>query len=759
MALVVKKPFPLLSRTGVISIVILMAIAACSGEPQGKGAISGKTLPPEVVAQKLAKQPANPLSNSGANEGAAQTAPKNSQILFGDLHVHTTFSPDAFIMSVPAMGGSGLRPPADACDFARYCSSLDFWSINDHAEGITPRRWRETKESIRECNALAGDPSNPDLVSFLGWEWSQVSTDPTRHYGHKNVMFLDTDDALVPTRAIAAPRAQLASAPMGRAAQFMMAAMDFENRDFYFGIQGYYDEVAETPVCAQNVNTKELPIDCLEIADDPRALFSKLDQWGFDSIVIPHGNSWGMNTPATTTLDKQLNREQHDPKRQILFELYSGHGNSEEYRDWRAVEVSNEGALVCPPPSDNYLPCCWRAGEIIRERCDAADIASSECEAREVAARNNFVDAGISGHLTVPGQKVEDWLSCGTCPDCFNEPMDHRPTASGQYAMAITNFDEPDDPLRFRFGMIGSSDNHRGQGGTGYKQLQRKFTTEAFGSDNPRMAGRAGGDGREPFPYSIPANQSDFGLVNLRNMERQNSFWLTGGLVAVHSQGRDRQSIWNSLKTKNVYATSGDRILLWFDLVGDGHSVPMGSETSSAAAPRFRAGAMGAFKQIPGCPDHAVRGLGQERIDNLCGGECYNPSDERLRIDRLEVVRIRPQITPGEDVGPLIEDPWRVFECDDDPVGCQVEFSDEEFSSAKRETLYYVRAIQEPTEMINAANVRCDYDEQGQCIAVNPCYGDFRTPAAEDCLAPAEQRAWTSPIYVSYKNTNEEVTQ
>lgn len=719
--------------------LLLSLLVACS-EPQGRGEVKGAELPEDVVAQKTARQ-----------SGPGPAPATDKQILFGDLHVHTTFSPDAFIMSVPLMGGTGLHPPADACDYARYCSGLDFWSINDHAEGVTPRRWAETRQSIRECNAVSGDPANPDMVSFLGWEWSQVSTDPATHYGHKNVIFLDTVDDAVPARAIASPREQLARAPMGRAAQLMMSLLDFENREFYWGIQRYYDEVANTPHCAKGVDTRDLPPDCLEVADDPRELFLKLGQWDFDSIVIPHGNSWGMNTPATTTLDKQLNREQHDAALQTLLETYSGHGNSEEYREWRATAVAEDGSRYCPEPADGYLPCCWRAGEIIRERCDAAGESAAECQRRELQARQNFVDAGNSGHLTVPGQQVTDWLDCGTCPDCFNEPMDHRPGGSAQYALVITNFDEPEDPLNFRFGFIGSSDNHRSQAGTGYKEVYRKRMTEAFGAPDPRLARQAAGDSRDPVPYSVPFDPAGVGLNNLRNMERQNSFFLTGGLVATHSRGRHREAIWDSLKNREVYATSGARILLWFDLLTAQGELPMGSEARSSAAPRFRVGAVGAHRQAPGCPEYAVKGLGAERVEALCAGECYNPVEERYLIERIEVVRIRPQVAPGEPVGTLIEDPWLVLDCPGDPAGCQVEFEDADFIGSGREAVYYVRAIQEPTGMINADNVRCTYDERGNCIEVNPCYGDYRTPDDDECLAPAQQRAWSSPIFIAWE--------
>jgi len=97
----------------------------------------------------------------------------------------------------------------------------------------------------------------------------------------------------------------------------------------------------------------------------------------------------------------------------------------------------------------------------------------------------------------------------------------------------------------------------------------------------------------------------------------------------------------------------------------------------------------------------------------------------------------------------LIEDPWRRFECPEDPAGCAVEFDDPDFPVSRRDVLYYVRAVQEPTLAVNAGGLRCTYDADGNCVKVKPCHGDYRTPLDEDCLAPNEERAWSSPIFVT----------
>ena len=730
-------------------IIVVYAIAAQQGwmgQTRGPGEIQGQKQSDVLVQARMDEQAA-------IAAGMGETP--DTQILFGDLHVHTTNSTDAFLWSLPIYGGEGAHPLADACDYARHCSAIDFWAITDHAEASTPKRWADAKQSIRACNAISdnGD-GEPDMVSYLGFEWTQVGQRPEDHYGHKNVIFESLEDTELAKRPIASGGVTVnalrtngkALVPIG------LAALDFSNRQNYYDIRTYLDEAASVPLCDPDLPIEQLSEDCFEIADTPGKLIKSLEAQNLDPLIIPHGTSWGFYTPTGVTFDKHLKAENR-PEAMELVEIMSGHGNSEEYRDWRAVIWSGardeNGNVIgqCPAPRPDYLPTCWRAGEIIKERCLADGESEAECEKRAEEARFNAANASVAAHLTVPGAKIEDWLDAGQCRDCFLPGFGHRPGNSVQYALAIRNFDDPQNPTRLNWGFIASSDNHRARPGTGYKNVDRLRNADAVRLRTDMIDRVYPKD--KPVSRSVPldpalAMSRGFGATEL---ERQASFWTTGGLAAVHSEGRTREEIFAAMKRRETYGTSGARILLWFN-TKDG--TPMGGTTSATRSPVFEVKAVGEHKQKPGCPDEAVAALGADRIQKLCANECFNPSTERMKITRIEVVRIRPQTSPDEDVGDLIEDNWKVHQCKDKGNGCSFSFTDPEFAKSERPATYYVRAIQEPSQKINADNLRCEYDENGYCVKLDICYGDPRTERSDDCLATIEERAWSSPIYVEH---------
>jgi hypothetical protein len=726
---------------GGIALVLILGTAlvyiaglGAFGNAMHAGKPTARAIAPEIVGQR-----AEAIGAAAHAIGVAQ--PK--QILFGDLHVHTTLSFDAFTMSLPMAGGDGAHPVADACDYARHCSALDFWSITDHDLTLTPKAWGETIESIRQCNALAGNPERPDTVAYLGWEWTQVGSTPQNHWGHKNVILRDLDDDKIPKRPITASlpgRGEvLAPSPLllGLLALGRYAGGGADFARFISATSG-------VPACAEGVAVRDLPADCREFAATPKELFAKLHEWNVPSMVIPHGTTWGFYTPLGSSWDKQLTPEQNDPSQQRLIEVFSGHGNSEEFRPYREVVTAADGSRTCPAPGDNYLPSCWRAGEIIAERCKAEGGAETECAERAASARQNYVDAEHNaGAATVPGAKLIDWQDAGQCRDCFQPAFNMRPRSSVQYIMSLEHADAG-KPLQFRFGFIASSDNHSGRPGTGYKEVARtEFTETRFGNflDTPVGAPRKRSARAESEPYQPESGDSPFAGFET---ERQASFFLNGGLAAVHATGRSRQAIWDALQRKEAYGTSGPRILLWFDLLNapDGRPMPMGSEVQLHDAPIFQARAVGSFEQKPGCPPDALDALGA-RTERLCQGECYNPTDQRRPIARIEVVRIRPGADP--DPAKRIDDPWRVIQCPSDPSGCQAAFTDPDFPALGRGALYYVRAIEAPSPAVDANPLGCTYDESGRCTKVNPCFG---RPNEDECLSQTEERAWSSPIFV-----------
>ena len=733
----------LIGLVGLVGLSMLVLFILGKGyfaEPMIGGIPQAKVVAPAVLEKRAA-------AIEQAARAVGVEAPK--QILFGDLHVHTTFSFDAFQMSLPMAGGSGAYPVADACDFARHCAGLDFWSINDHALSLTPKRWKETIDSMRQCQEIGGD-SNPDLVSYLGWEWTQVGTEPTNHWGHKNVIFRDLDDARIPTHPITAgappgfPPLTEAAPPTMVMGLLALAEADSGGPE----LARFFADMTSAPPCPKGLPVRELPEDCRDSAPTPAELFDRLDDWNLDSLVIPHGTAWGFYTPPLISWDKQLTNEQHDPRWQRLIEVYSGHGNSEEYRDWKEVLLGADNGKACPPPTADYKPACWRAGEIIAARCEAEGNSALECADKAAIARRHYITAPFNGGAaTVPNTSVADWQDAGQCKDCFLPAFNYRPKNSAQYIMALNRPENEAGHDRFRFGFLAASDNHSARPGTGYKANSRQEFTEArFGNFVDTQLGAR--DTRDPIGESVAVEMAalDVPFANFET-ERQASFFLNGGLTAVHASGRDRGAIWDAMQRREVYGTSGPRILLWFDLVNgpDGKTLPMGAETKLSENPSFEVRAVGSFAQKPGCPPDAIGSMDGSRLERLCQGECYFPSDDRRAITHVDIIRIRPQRFAGDPMASLIEDPWKRLECPADSPECRVTFTDPEFLASGRDVLYYARAVEEATPTVGANPLHCQKEDGVTCAKVSPCFG---RPWDDDCLAEAAHRAWSSPIFV-----------
>ena len=81
----------------IVSVVIIVNKGIFS-ENLGPGEIFGKVNTQDFVIDKIARQEVAGMELNISN-------PK--QILFGDTHVHTTYSTDAFLWSLPILNGEG----------------------------------------------------------------------------------------------------------------------------------------------------------------------------------------------------------------------------------------------------------------------------------------------------------------------------------------------------------------------------------------------------------------------------------------------------------------------------------------------------------------------------------------------------------------------------------------------------------------------------------------------------------------------------
>jgi hypothetical protein len=277
----------------------------------------------------------------------------------------------------------------------------------------------------------------------------------------------------------------------------------------------------------------------------------------------------------------------------------------------------------------------------------------------------------------------------------------------------------------FKFGMIGATDSHT--------SLATTREENSFGKATPAEPGMGEERYLEKITGIIPS--LDGADVAIRHYET-----LAAGLAGVWSRENTREAIWNAMKRREVYATTGTRMTVrifagWhyrqsdvhrpdFAAHGYANGVPMGGDLTSAPE-----------GQAPTIVVRALRdpdGANIDRIQVIKGwldsdGEVNEKIYDIACADGREIVNNRCATSVGNtvnlesasyrnDIGQALVGAW---------------WHDPDFNASER-AFYYVRVLEIPTPTWLA------YDKS--------YYGD-EIDLPDDALLIHQERVYTSPVW------------
>ncbi|HEY8379840.1 MAG TPA: DUF3604 domain-containing protein [Nannocystis sp.] len=611
----------------VLTAILLTLAPACRGEPE-----------PFVDAR----------------EPCADRNPRRN-LYFGDLHVHTAYSFDAYINDV-------RTDPAGAYRFARgeevagqrLARPLDFAAVTDHAEYLAEVDGCTTPGSAvydtdRCRNFRAG--TNSALVTFgLGLDVD----DPKRFSDLCGPGALDC-----PARAGEVwQRVQEAA----EAAYDRSAACRFTSFVAYEWSGSRMLSNLHRNVIFRTSRVPDLPITHFEAPTAPE-LWQRLQDdcrdgiHGCDVLAIPHNSNWSNGNlftpeipPGADEAELAAVRAELEP----LLEVYQHKGDS---------ECSN--GLGGPPD----------------ELCDFEKLRLPP-----------FDDCGDG-----TGSQGMLGLGCVSRLDFLRGIL-----LAGLHAEQRLGVNP------YRLGVIASTDTHNGTPGA----VEEAAYAGHFGRREQDATARLTG--------VVPAGP--------RNSP--------GGLVAVWAEENSREAIWDALRRREVYGTSGTRMAVrvfagWdlpenictagdFVAVGDEHGVPMGAvlpERTGSQGPVIAVSA----QRDPGTED--APGALLERIQVIKGWQDAQGEGRIAVID----------IAGGPDGSTVDEATCEVQHRGHDLL-CGV-WRDPDFDPA-RPAFYYVRVLEDPV---------CRWSWR-DCLSLP----EGERPAvcdSPDLPRTIQERAWTSPVW------------
>jgi len=609
------------------------------------------------------------------------------QPFFGDLHIHTRFSADAYI--------AGTRVgPSDAYDFARGRAvlrladdaeaqtrlsrpidrPLDFAAVTDHAEF-----YGEVDLCSTAASAVFDDPlcallrrPEPDLSNrfeaTVAWLFPAGIPNPPRSHAFCSLPGIDCDGAAVSVwREIQAAAEE---------AYDRTAACTFTTFVGYEHTTSPVGRHMHRNVIFRNDRVPAFAASHLETVAGglPQGIWSAVETQcldagtGCDALIIPHNSNLSggrqLEDPADAaearrrqTLEPLIEIHQQKGASECRFDRLAGigAGTADELCTFEQLPRAHEGPDEGPPPIERYPP-------------------------------RNLVRNALKDGLALERRLGEN---------------------------------------PFRFGFVGSTDTHNGLAG---------------GVTEQAWDGGAGNDD------SSPARLISRSL-------RENP----GGLAVVWAEENSRDAIFDALRRRETYATSGPRPVVRF-FAGDLRDVtcggsgfvrnayatgtPMGGELGPVrddASPTF---AVWALKD-PGTA--AQPGTDLQRIQIVKGWV-----DAAGRTQE-QVFDVAGDANNGAGVDPASCAPAGAGAGD----LCAV-WRDPAFDARER-AFYYARVLENPTcrwstRLCKAAGVDpLTPDCAAQAAVAPPEFADCcRGPANDATAEPViQERAWTSPIWYS----------
>jgi hypothetical protein len=328
---------------------------------------------------------------------------------------------------------------------------------------------------------------------------------------------------------------------------------------------------------------------------------------------------------------------------------------------------------------------------------------------------------GISGIVGAPDEQCEfEKRRQGTVPDCMDRTGQQGAAGGGCVSkldyvrgalLAGLQEQERIGINPYRLGFIGSTDTHNGTPG---------FT------DEWSWIGHQGKNDAAPADRLGDGTVTDGGVT-----------FSPGALAAVWAEENSRSSIFDALRRKETFATSGTRISVrvfggWdlpHDMCSDpnmtqtgyARGVPMGGVLASPPAPTSAPTFAIAALRDPGTNEHP--GTALQRLQVIKGWidagvwhqQVYDVAGDAHNGATVDLASCTPQGPGADDL-------------------CTV-WSDPDFDPARR-AFYYVRVLENPSCRWNA-------------WLCNRLPAEQRPAVCDDPTAPKtiQERAWTSPIW------------